>query len=101
MLNTSDDHDDDGCSSDHKCASGCSNDTLYIPPDSQGRTYSVACIKASWWDAASEMLPDPLGGVEDLFGDVWNIVKKGIIIFVVIWMVLFFGKIIYNKVKKN
>jgi len=101
MLNTNDIADPSDCDDNNMCSKSCSNDTLYIPPDSQGRTYTVTCTRASFFDAFAEMIPDPLGGIEDLFGEVWDIIKKGIIIFVVLFLVIFFGKIIFNQLLKK
>lgn len=101
MLNINDIDKPSDCDDDDMCSKSCSNDTLYIPPDSNGMTYTVTCTRASFYDAFAEMLPDPLGGIEDLFGEVWKIIKNAIIIFVIIFLVIFFGKIIFNQLLKK
>ena len=87
---------------DGKCDKNCDMDILDIPrPLSDGRTFSIQCIEVSWLDAANDLLDDTLSPFTNFTEQLWNIIKIIVIAFVVIWLVIFFGKIILNSLHKN
>lgn len=87
---------------DGKCDKNCDMDILDIPrPLPDGRTFSIQCIEASWLDAANDLLDDTLSPFTNFTEQLWNIIKIIVIAFVVIWLVIFFGKVIFKQFTKK
>lgn len=103
LVNTDQDKScNNGTIRDGKCDKKCDMDILDIPrPLFDGRTFSIQCIEASWLDAANDLLDDTLSPFTSFTEQLWNIIKIIIIAFVVIWLVILFGKIIFKQFTKK
>ena len=84
------------------CLALCNSVNFKIPSMETATTtllFDVTCVSASFLDAANDIIP---GGIDvgGLMDDIIYYLKIALIIFIGLWLLIFLGKILINKISK-